>query len=125
MGWDDYESPEELEAAVEQYFSDCDQRGELYGEAGLMLALNVAPETLRNWYDGTERPEFQPVVQRAYLRIQHQIESGQAYQERGMMTRAAFLLKQRRLGGYQEHADKAVPRVEVRMGKNTEPSDFA
>lgn len=129
MDWHDYKSPTELETAAEQYFARCDETAELYGEAGLALALDLPLETLRSWYDGSDRPEMQAVVQRAYLRIQCQIESGDAYRDKNMFNRAVFLLKQRRLGGYQDRADaksdaKGDTRIHVTFGPHTEPSDF-
>ena len=119
----DYESPVELETTADRYFAHCDETDCLYGEAGLALGLGLDLETLRAWYDGSERPEMQAVVRRAYLRIQNQIESSPAYRDRGMQSRAAFLLKQRRLGGYRERED-ASTRIRVLFGPNADESDF-
>lgn len=126
MDWKTYDKPEDLEAAVNAYFDQCDANGQLYGEAGLALGLNIALETLRSWYDGNDRPELQPVIQRAYLRIQDQIECGPVYLEKNMLSRATFLLKQRRLGGYQDRPDtgKHPVRLQIKMGQNTNASDF-
>ncbi len=127
MDWRDYDTPAELETTAERYFAHCDEVGELYGEAGLALGLNLSLDTLRRWYDG-ERPEMQAVVQRAYLRIQSQIESGEAYRDKSMFNRAVFLLKQRRLGGYQERGDGKAEaketRIRVHFGPHAEMEDF-
>lgn len=123
MKWSHYRSAKDLEAAVEQFFAGRDQENKLYGEAGLALALNVSLQTLRAWYDGREHKEFQPVIRRAYLRIQDQIESSPLYQERSMGTRANMLLKQNRLGAYAERGEGDVE-VRVLLGDQMEKSDF-
>lgn len=116
----------EFQAAADAYFDACDAAGKLYGEAGLCLALDVSLTTLRRWYDGQVRPELQEAVQRAYLRIQDQIETSPAYMEKGgMSSRAIFLQKQPRFGGY---ADKVEARqdmtVNIKHGKDMNESDF-
>lgn len=121
-----YGTVQELEKAVDAYFRDCDRGGKLYGEAGLCLALGISLETLRRWYDGTQRPENQEVIQRAYLRIQDQIETSPAYMEKGgMASKAIFLLKQARFGGYQDKIEaKQDLTVNVKMGGGMDESDF-
>lgn len=115
----------ELRAKCEEYFAKCDKAGKLYGEAGLALHLGVVLATLRKWYDGTDCPDLQDTVQMAYLRIQSQTESDPAYMEKGMVTKAIFLMKQPRLGGYQDKIEaKADIAVNVQMGANTDKSDF-
>ena len=120
-----YESPVELETAADRYFARCDETGALYGEAGLALGLNLDLQTLRSWYDGADRPEMQAVVRRAYLRIQDQIETGEAYRDKNLHNRAVFLLKQRRLGGYQDRAEaRSDTRGRVIFGEHAELTDF-
>ena len=72
----------EFQTAADAYFDACDAAGKLYGEAGLCLALDVSLNTLRRWYDGKLRPELQEAVQRAYLRIQDQIETDPVYSDK-------------------------------------------
>lgn len=122
----EYETLEELEKAVDAYFTACDKKNKLYGEAGLALALDVCLKTLQNWYDGKSKPEFQDVIQKAYLRIQDQIETSSAYMEKGgMTTRAIFMLKQVRFGGYQDKIESRQDlTVNVKMGKGMDESDF-
>jgi len=117
---------EEFETAANAYFDKCDAEGKVYGEAGLALALGVTLGGLRQWYDGARRPELREPVQRAYLRIQDQIESSPVYMERGgMATRAVFLLKQARYGGYQDRVEaKQDLTVNVEMGGGMDESDF-
>ena len=121
-----YASPEDLEAAADRYFVHCDETEGLYGEAGLALGLGLDLQTLRSWYDGAEGPKIQAVIRRAYLRIQDQIETGQIYRDKNLHNRAVFLLKQPRLGGYQEkpEARSGTGCVRVVFGEHVDPTDF-
>lgn len=120
-----YKTAAELQTKCDEYFAQCDEEGKLYGEAGLALHLGVMLATLRKWYDGTDCPDLQETVQKAYLRIQSQVESDPTYMMKGMVTKAIFLMKQPRLGGYQDKIEaKADIAVNVQMGSNTEKSDF-
>lgn len=112
--------------ACQKYFDQCDRDGVLYGEAGLALSLGVTLKALRDWYDGRTCPDLQEEVQRAYLRIQNQIETSTAYMEKGgMATKAIFLLKQPRFGGYQDRVEaKQDMTVNVKMGGGMDDSDF-
>ena len=119
-------TPKNVEKLVDGYFDSCDADGVLYGEAGLALALHASMRALRSWYDGTDRPELQEVIQRAYLRIQNQIETSPAYREKGgMATKAIFLLKQPRFGGYQDRVEaRSDITVNVKMGEGMDESCF-
>lgn len=108
-----------------EYFARCDSTETLYGEAGLALHLGVSLDTLRAWYDGKERPELTWEIRRAYLRIQSQLEASPAYVGKGMASKAVFLMKQPRLGGYQAAAEERQDvTVRVKLGKDMEESDF-
>ena len=127
-------TPEEFTEAANGYFDDCDAREEIYGEAGLCLWLSehnpkgrtVTLQALRGWYDGTHNKDIQDAVQMAYLRIQRQIESDPRYREKGgMATRAIFLQKQARFGGYQDKIEnKTDTTVRIIHGDNMDESDF-
>lgn len=129
-----FETPEEFTACADAYFDECDKNGELYGEAGLCLYLSkhnkkgkpVTLGSLRRWYDGERNEALQPAVQLAYLRIQAQIESDARYREKGgMATRAIFLQKQPRLGGYQDRVEqKNDTTVRIVHGTSVDMSDF-
>lgn len=120
-----YATAQALQAKCEEYFAACDAKGELYGEAGLALHLGVTLSALRSWYEGERCQDLQETVQMAYLRIQSQLESGWQYQEKGMVTKAIFLMKQPRLGGYQDKIEaKQDIAVHVKMGENADESDF-
>lgn len=115
----------ELEAKCQEYFTQCDEEGKLYGEAGLALHLGVMLGTLRNWYDGKKCPDLQFAVQQAYLRIQNQVESDPVYMMKGMVTKSIFMLKQSRLGSYQDKVEaKQDIAVNVKMGNGMDDSDF-
>lgn len=120
-----YRTAAALRRACGEYFRLCDQAGALYGEAGLALHLGVRLETMRDWYDGKSCLNLQEEIQRAYLRIQSQLESDPAYIGKGMAAKAIFLMKQPRLGGYQEKKEtRQDMTVHVKMGGSMEESDF-
>ena len=80
---------------------------------------------LQRWYDGERAPYLQDAVQEAYLRIQDQIESDPAYMEKGMTTRAIFLSKQKRLGGYQDKIEaKNETTVHIVHSDSVDAEDF-
>lgn len=116
----------EFQTVADAYFDTCDAAGKLYGEAGLCLALGVSLTTLRRWYDGKTCPELQEAVQRAYLRIQDQIETHPVYMEKGGMTsRAIFMLKQPRFAGYTDKVEaRQDMTVNIKHGKDMSDSDF-
>lgn len=121
----EYISVEELQEKCDAYFEQCRGDGVLAGEAGLALALDISLATLRSWYDGKTRSEFQESIRRAYLRIQSQLESDEIYMQKGMVTKSIFLLKQPRLGGYQDKVEANQDiNVKVTMGENMNESDF-
>lgn len=121
-----YYSAKELEQIANAYFEACDEKNVLYGEAGLALGLGLTLRELREMYDGKRGEAFQTVIQRAYLCIQNQIETSPAYREKGgMATKAIFLLKQPRLGGYQDKIEaRNDMTVNVKMGAGVDESDF-
>lgn len=121
-----FKNAEELRKSCDKYFAYCDRERILYGEAGLALSLGVKLSTLRAWYDGKKCADLSDEVQRAYLRIQNQIETDPAYREKGgMATKAIFLLKQPRFGGYQDKIEaRQDMTVNIKMGEGTDESDF-
>ena len=61
----------------------------------------------------------------AYLRIQSQLESDPTYMQKGMVTKAIFMMKQPRFGGYQDKIEaKTAVAVKVQMGRNVGAKDF-
>lgn len=129
-----FPTADDFTRAANRYFDQCDDEGVLYGEAGLCLGLsqfndkgkNVTLGTLRSWYDGDSCAWLQEAVQMAYLRIQAQIEHDPRYQEKGgIATRAIFLQKQARFGGYQDKIEsKNDSTVRILFGNGVDESDF-
>lgn len=117
---------EEIRKVLDDYFTDCDSVGELYSEAGIALALDVPLETLADWWEGKGPEGYTWPVKRAYLRLQHQIETHPAYREKGgMATRGIFAMKQKRLGGWVDRIEsRADINVNVKMGGGMDESDF-
>lgn len=127
-----FKSAEQFTEFVNDYFDECDRKGVLYDEAGMCLYLtrrvgrNVTLERLRAFYDGVKcDDDFSDAVQMAYLRIQEQIATDERYQDKAMVTRAIFLTKQSRLGGYQDKIEtKNETKVDIVFGESVSASDF-
>ena len=128
-----FPTAEAFREAADGYFADCDDCGRLYGEAGLCLWLSahnragrrVTQETLRRWYDGERCAYLQEDVQMAYLRIQDQVETDPRYHNKAMVTRAIFLQKQTRLGGYQDKIEeKSDTTVRIVFGDGVSAETF-
>ena len=120
-----YQTAEELARACDAYFAKCDQVGELYGEAGLCLALGVTLNTYRRWRHGETAAYLSETVQMADLRIQHQLETDARYHEKSMVSRAIFMMKQPQFGGYQDRIEARQDiAVNVKMGAGMDESDF-
>ena len=120
-----YKDEEELEAAIEGYFSKCDEEGVLYSDAGLCLALDIDPSTLQKWRKGDMRTEFQYPIQRAFLRMTEQLHTHPLYMQKGMVSMAVFKMKQEKFGGYQDKVEARQDiSVNVKMGAGMDESDF-
>ena len=121
-----YKSVDELEEVIEGYFHDCDEKGILYSEAGLYLALDVDRSTVDKWMNGsTAREEFQYPMRKAYLRMEMQLHTHPVYQTKGMTSMAMFKMKQEKFGGYQDKIEaKQDIAVNVKMGAGMDESDF-
>lgn len=116
---------QELEVAIDEYFDECDKQKEVYDEAGLALYLGVSLQTLQNWYDGVVKKDYQDAVRQAYLRIQHQVAVDPRYMDKALSTRAIFLLKQARLGGYQDKVEaKQEVNLRITGGKGIDPECY-
>lgn len=127
-----FESADEFSAVAAAYFEVCDAEYEKYSESGLCLFLskhnnkgrNITLQTLHKWYDGEACEHLQEVVQMAYLRIQHQIETDPRYDDKGMSAYRIFLEKQSRLGGKTDKTEaKQDVKVELSV-KDYDPEFF-
>lgn len=117
---------EEFRAKCDEYFDMCDTFGKLYGEGGLALYLGIKLATLQSYWDGIRCPDLQDEAQRAYLRIQDQIETDPRYHEKGGMTSLAiFLLKQKRFGGKMDRIEaRQDMTINMKLGAGMEESDL-
>ena len=121
-----FKTAEELQERLEWYFSQCDEEGKLYTEAGMAVFLGTAVSTLDDWWRGRRSEHLQETIRMAYTRIAEQIASGPRYSDRQMVSYRIFQLKQEKFGGYQDKIEaKSDLNVNVKMGKNMEESDFA
>lgn len=117
---------DEFVAACDAYFAKCDQDGVLYNEAGLCLHLGISMFTWDSWWEGKRCPDLMEAVRMACMRITNQILTDIRYQSKGGMTSVAiFLLKQKRLGGYQDKIEaKQDIGLNITMGHDMDESDF-
>lgn len=117
---------EELRERIEAYFDECDLCGQLYGPAGLALALDMDFADLIALRDDRDRPAMAREIRRAFLRMQNQIETAPQYREKGgMATRAIFALKQPWFGGYQDRSEtKQDVSLNIVFGDGMDKSDF-
>lgn len=120
------EEAEELRELIDEYFADCDLCGQLYGPAGLALALDMDFDDLLALRDDREKPALSREIRRAFLRMQNQIETAPQYREKGgMATRAIFALKQPWFGGYQDRSEtKQDVNLNIVFGDGMDKSDF-
>lgn len=80
-----FETPEELEKKIKEYFDDADMRGVPYTVEMLSVFLDVDRKTLINYKN---REKFFPVIKKAMLKIQaNHVEQGLSGQ-----TQSAFAI---------------------------------
>ncbi len=123
--WKEYKDPMEAKAAMDAYFDQCEETGELCGEAGLALHIGISLKTLRSWKHG-EVPGFLSVADYAYMRIAADLDKNPAYRQKAMVARACFLAKQPDIMGYRDRTEenKSID-VNFRIdNKSVEMSDF-
>jgi len=84
-----FESVEQLESMIEEYFTNCDIEKKPYTITGLALWLDTSRETLINY---EERPEFFDTIKRAKVKCENWVEEG-ALMNRINATSAIFNLK--------------------------------
>ena len=89
-----FKTAEELQERLERYFSQCDEEGKLYTEAGMAVFLGTAVSTLDDWWRGRRSEHLQETIRMAYTRIAEQIASDPRYSDRQMVSYRIFLLKQ-------------------------------
>lgn len=120
------EEAEKLRERIDEYFENCDLHHQLYGPAGLALALDMDFADLIALRDDRNRPALSKEIRRAFLRMQNQIETAPQYREKGgMATRAIFALKQPWFGGYQDRSEtKQDVNLNIVFGDGMDKSDM-
>lgn len=66
-----FQSVEELQKKIDEYFDSCNEESEPITITGLALALDTSRETLCNY---EEKAEYFDTIKRAKLRVQHAYE---------------------------------------------------
>lgn len=68
-----FETPEELQAAIDKYFSDCEASKEHMTVTGLALSLDMTRKGLID-YENKDDPEFGNTIKRAKAKVENYIE---------------------------------------------------
>jgi len=66
-----YDSVEEMEKDIEDYFANCDEKRKPYTISGLAYALDMDRRTLLNY---SKDEKFFPTIKKAKLKIEQQLE---------------------------------------------------
>ena len=104
-----YDSLEELETGIDEYFSECDDKSEPYTLEGLALHLNISAKTL--WSYG-ENPNYLPTIQRAKDRC-IQYASKRLYDRDGIQGAKFYMTNNaERMGGLR-YADRQEVSLDV------------
>jgi len=85
-----YETPEDMEPAIEAYFDQCDEEKRPYTIAGLAYDLGFADRNALTEYE--KRDEFSSTVKRARMRVERQ-RSERLVSGEGNVTGMIFDLK--------------------------------
>lgn len=65
-------TPEEFDKLANEYFSRCEISGEPVTITGLVLAVGYNSKS--TFYEQAKRPEFEDVVKKSRLRVEHEYE---------------------------------------------------
>lgn len=121
-----YKNAEVLQAAINDYFKNCDEKGEPYTICGLALAMDIDRYTLLNYSNKID--EYRPIIQRAK-------DKCEAYAERALFKNqqvagTIFNLKNNYKWKDKTETEvtiKALPErmaeAEARLNKNTPEDD--
>ena len=113
FGTFDYKTVEDLERAINEYFSQCDENNKPYTMTGLALKLNITPQTLCNYGDREyANGKYFEAVNRARMRVIDYSES-RAFDKEGVQG-AKFMLTNNaaRMGGL-EYRDKVEQSISI------------
>ena len=121
-----FKTAEELGDAIDRYFSQAQEKGEVLSEQSMALYLGISVVTLQKWYDGVACVDLQETVQNAYSRMAAEYMNMLTTGNKAYIPFVIFMLKQKRFAGYQDKVEaKQDIDVRVRMGQGMEESDFA
>lgn len=134
-----YETAEQLQAAIDNYFASVDKRNadaqergdtwhEYYTYEGMLLHLDLSPESIARWeaiasgadYDGrvydTEQrdiyKQFATIVKRAVRRLGNELQQV-ALNSPNKQSFAIFCLKQKHYGGYADKPPEAQEAIKI------------
>lgn len=68
-----YETPEEMQVIIDQYFKDCKENKEHPTVTGLALSLNMTRKGLID-YENKDNPEFGNTIKKAKAKVENYIE---------------------------------------------------
>ena len=73
-----YETVEEMEEVIEEYFDKCDESKRPYTVTGLAIALDMSRQDLINYCDRTDENNqpFFDTIKRAKNRVENSVEEG-------------------------------------------------
>ncbi len=66
-----YKKAEEMKRKIDNYFKECDKKGEPYTVTGLGLALDMSRQDLINY---SNKDEFFDTIKKAKLRVENYLE---------------------------------------------------
>ena len=107
-----FESPEDLQAKVNDYFAECDKNKKNKTLSGLAVYLGTTTETLRRYERIDENGEFSWIVKKAKTVIEYDLVR-RMLEDRGNVIKYMFLLKCNH--GYVETEKRPVEQ-EIRQG---------
>ena len=107
-----FHTAEELETAVNKYFNKCEKDGSFPSQPGMLLALNISPDTYARYEKNEDNkyPGFAEVLKKAELVRENWLCSAVTGPTPAKNLAALiFLLKQSKNGGY---IDKPIVQAE-------------
>lgn len=126
----------DIEKALEQYFREADDMGELYSEFGMAEALKVSVKELHRLHDGEYDPkdsdgnvtntDISDAVAYGYMRHAHQLVTDPRWNDRGgASSKSMFLLRQKRIAAYVDKLEVSGSHsVSIKFGSNVDKSCF-
>lgn len=101
-----FETPEIMQKLIDDYFEDCDAKGEIYTVVGLAMALDTDRQTLIRY---NERDEFSDTIKKAKQRVENQMVSRAL---KGEYNSAVSIFLMKNNFGYQDKVDVRIDNEE-------------